>query len=357
MNTPRIALTGLGRGESPQPGAGIITSIRRRWPDAFIVGLVYDCMESGIYMADGANAVYAIPYPTMGAEPLLQRLDEILAQTPFDLFIPTLDSELDLIVHIEDELAHRGIRCCLPSKEALAMRSKDNLPALAEAAGVKVPTTAPVFSVNEALTAARQMSYPMIVKGFFYDAKTVYAEDDLREAVTSLLEEWGAPALIQQRITGPEFDALGIGDGEGGMVGLCCIRKTIVSSKGKGLGGVTIHDPKLTDFCTRLIRELRWRGPFEVECMKDETSGEYVLIEINPRFPAWVDFPAQFGLNFGATLVDFIDTGEVPAPLPASQAGWFYLRHQIEVLGHMSHLAEFSATGGIPCLQSITPVS
>src|SRR5205823_6719407 len=122
------------------------------------------------------------------------------------------------------------------------------------------------------------------------------------------------------------------------------IRKTILSDKGKGLGGITIVDKRLDDLCRRIIRELRWRGPFEIEVMLDETHREYVLIEINPRFPAWVDFPSIFGVNFPAALIEMMITGQKPATLPACPAGHFYLRHQVEVHGHIEQLAELSTS-------------
>ena len=52
---PRIAVSGLNRGDNPQPGSGIIRSIRRAFPDATIIGLAYDAMESGIYVEGGPD--------------------------------------------------------------------------------------------------------------------------------------------------------------------------------------------------------------------------------------------------------------------------------------------------------------
>jgi len=344
MNPLRIAVSGLHRGENPQPGSGIIRSIRRRMPEAFIVGLVYDAMESGIYADGGPDAVYTMPYPTNGAEAFFQRLDAVLEISPVDFYIPTLDSEIELLVHLEDEIAERGLLTYLPDKEMLARRAKNRLPELAEKCGVHVPQTKPVYDAAGAARTALELGYPLMVKGQYYDAKQVHTEAELVTAVSKLLAEWGAPAMLQRCVRGPEFNALGLGDGEGGIIGLCCIRKTIVSDKGKGLGGITIADKKLEQMCARIIRELKWRGPFEIECMLDEARGEYALIEINPRFPAWVDFPSMFDMNFPATLVEMMTTGRRPAPLPPCSAGHFYLRHQVEVLGHIKQLAVLSTS-------------
>ena len=344
MNPPRLILSGLHRGENPQPGAGLIKSIRAQFPGAFIIGLVYDAMESGIYMVDGPDQVYAMPYPTSGALAYFQRLDEILALSPADIFIPTLDAEIELLVHLEEEITRRGLRCVLPDKLTLQRRSKANLTELANLCDVAVPDTQPIYDLSGAYAVSRGLEFPLMVKGQYYDAKKVQHEGELAAAVSRLAAEWGAPVILQKCVDGPEFNALGLGDGKGGLVGLCCIRKTILSDKGKGLGGITINDPRLTDLCERLVRELKWNGPFEVELILDEKRGEYFLIEINPRFPAWVDFPSQCGANFAGALVRRLLDGVWPASLPTCPAGHFYLRHQIEVHGHVNQIAELAGT-------------
>jgi len=340
----RIAISGLHRGENPQPGAGIVRSLRRRFPDAFIVGLVYDAMESGIYVEGGPDVVYAMPYPTAGADVYLQRLDEILARTPFDFFLPTLDAEIELLAYLESGFASRGLTTCLPEVDSLHRRSKNHLSALAEECDVEVPETEAIYDLSGARRAVGRLGYPCMVKGQYYDARRVVNDIELASAVNKLLGEWGAPAILQRCINGPEFNAMGIGDGEGGIIGLCCIRKTILSDKGKGCGAITIRDEKLERLCQRLISALQWRGPFEIEVMMDEEIGDYSLIEINPRFPAWVDFPSQFGVNFPAALFEMMSGGKTPAALPVCQPGHFYVRHQIEVLGHVDQLAELATS-------------
>jgi carbamoyl-phosphate synthase large subunit len=84
---------------------------------------------------------------------------------------------------------------------------------------------------------------------------------------------------------------------------------------------------------------LKWPGPFEIELIREEGTGEYVLVEINPRFPAWIDFPSMLGVNFAALLVDMLQLDHVPASLPDCKAGSFYIRHQVEVVGDINRYA------------------
>jgi carbamoyl-phosphate synthase large subunit len=336
----RIAVSGLHRGENPQPGAGIIRSLRRRFPNAFIVGLSYDVMESGIYAQDGPDAVHLMPYPAAGGATLLDRIDSIRKRTPFDIFIPTLDAEIEVFVSLSQKLKQRGIHVCLPDSDVFQRRAKQHLPKLAACAGVRVPETCLVSSVGGAREAGNDLEFPLVVKGPYYDARVVHNIGQLTAAVGHLLSEWGAPVILQRCIQGSEFNVLGLGSGDGSWLGHCCIRKTQLSDKGKGLSGITVADPRLSDLCARLVRELKWPGPFEIELIREESSGEYVLIEINPRFPAWIDFPSMLGANFAALLIDLLCGGALPEPLPDCAPGSFYIRHQIEVVGDLNRYAD-----------------
>lgn len=337
---PCIAVTGLHRGENPQPGAGIIRSLRRRFPDAVIVGLSYDVMESGIYAEGGPDEVHLMPFPAAGGAALLDRIDAIRKRTPFDLLIPTLDAEIEVFASLHRELAQRGIRICLPAADILKRRAKQYLPTLADTCGVRVPETRLASNVADACRAGSDLGYPLVVKGPYYDARIVHHAAQLSAAADHLLSEWGHPVILQRLVSGSEFNVLGLGDGAGGWFGHCCIRKTQLSDKGKGLSGITVADARLSKLCARLIHELKWPGPFEIELIREESTGEYVLIEINPRFPAWIDFPSMLGANFAAALVDMLQTGHPPGPVPGCPPGSFYIRHQIEVIGDLNRYAQ-----------------
>lgn len=340
MNAPRIAVSGLHRGDNPQPGAGIVRSLRRQMPGVHIIGLAYDVMESGIYAEDGPDEVHLVPYPAAGGPALLERLDAIRECSPFDLFLPTLDAEIEVYAGLAGELRARGLRFCLPDARTLRARAKQHLPTLAAACRVRVPETHLAVDVTGALHAAQKMSFPLIVKGPYYDAKIVPNTTQLSAAAGHLLAEWGSPVILQRLVAGTEFNVLGLGDGKGGWLGHCCIRKTQLSDKGKGLSGITVADRALSSLCAEIIRELKWPGPFEIELIREEATGEYVLIEINPRFPAWVDFPSLLGANFPARLVEMLSHGGLLAAVPDCPVGFFYIRHQVEVVGNISRYAE-----------------
>jgi len=344
MNPPIVAITGMNRGENPQPGYAVAGSLRRKYPDMKIVGLIYDAMESGIFATDGPDWAYTIPYPTAGAKALLDRLDFVKQRHDFSILIPTLDTEMELMIRLQSELDSRGIQCFLPTLESFQNRAKSQLPKLCEACGCQTPLTKLTRDLKEAKDAADAIEYPVIVKGQFYDAKKVQNESELTRAFQETIHDWGTPVLVQESISGAEMNVLGVGDGLGGVTGLCSIRKTILSSKGKGISAIIVQDPHLESITNRIIAKLSWRGPFELEFIHDELSDSYKLIEMNPRFPAWVDFPSALGLNFPAQIISLLTQGH-SEPMKQLSPGWFYLRHQIETIGSLSQLSQLMTEG------------
>src|SRR5579872_286689 len=75
---------------------------------------------------------------------------------------------------------------------------------------------------------------------------------------------------------------------------------------------------------------LRWPGPLELELMRHATSGQLYLLEINPRFPAWIHLTVSAGQNLPWALVRIL-LGEDVAPFAGYHAGVMSLRRSIDI--------------------------
>ena len=113
----------------------------------------------------------------------------------------------------------------------------------------------------------------------------------------------GIPVVVQTQILGEEFNVVALGDGEGGLVGAVGMKKLMLTDKGKGWAGITVRDPALLAVAQQFMSATHWRGPCEIELMRDK-YGQYHLIEINPRFPAWVYLSAGAGMNLPYAAVE-----------------------------------------------------
>lgn len=326
---PRVvAVTGMNaRPDNPGPGLAVAHCLREAETfDGRIVGLGYEALDPGVHLANYCDAGYLLPFPSTGDEAFLERLELIRDREGIDALIPCLDAELPSVTRLAGELAAMGIATFVPSPDELELRNKDRLTELAGHAGIACPETKPISDPRFFYDCGREgWRYPFVVKGIFYDAEIVKGPEQGAAAFSRISAHWGLPVLVQRYLEGEEVNLTAVGDGHGGLLGAVMMKKLALTDKGKAWAGVTIADDTLYEASRSLVRETCWKGPLEVEVMR-EPDGTYQLIEINPRFPAWVYLAAGSGCNVVEMLLRLI-SGESLPERDHAPAGIIYLRY------------------------------
>jgi carbamoyl-phosphate synthase large subunit len=327
-----VAVTGMNaRADNPGPGQAVARCLREAPGfSGRILGLGHDALDPGLYRRESCDAGYLLPYPSAGESALIERLAEIHAAERIDALIPCLDAELPGFIRLEKRLAAMGIRVLLPGAARLRARAKDSLPELCRLAGVDTPPIRRLTGPDslETLASETGWGWPLVVKGGFYDAVIVRNPGEAKSAFQRLAAQWGYPVLVQPFIDGHEVNLAGLGDGAGGLAGAVSMRKRALTDKGKAWAGITIRDRALEEMAEKLVAALNWRGPLEVEAMRG-TDGRLWLIEINPRFPAWIWLSHAAGRNLPAALLDML-SGAAPKLEPAP-AGIMFIRYAEEL--------------------------
>jgi carbamoyl-phosphate synthase large subunit len=114
------------------------------------------------------------------------------------------------------------------------------------------------------------------------------------------------------------------------------MKKMLLTDKGKGWAGITVKDPGLYAVAEAFVKATRWRGPFEVEVLRDAQGG-YHLIEVNPRFPAWCFLSAAAGMNLPRMVAD-LAAGRKVAPARGYEVGQMFVRISLD---QVSNLRDF----------------
>lgn len=342
--TLTVAVTGLNATDSPAPGVPCVRAIRQACPDVHIVGLAYDTLDPGNYMGGIADSVYLLPYPSHGAQVLLQRMSSIVEQTPIDVLLPTLDAELPSILKIEPQLRELGIHTFLPTEQQLRVRAKDRLHELAESHGVRTPNSVVLTEPQGIHRLDQELSFPVMVKGQFYDASMAYSPLEVEAHFQRLRAKWGVPIIVQEFVAGDEYDVVAVGDGEGGVVGAVPMRKMQLTEKGKAWGGITVRDAALDAFVSETMAALKWRGPCELEVMKSRDTGELYLIEVNPRFPAWVYLSVGAERNLPWAAVK-LALGKPVDRMPPAEPGVMFLRHSFDQILSLADYQQLTMCG------------
>jgi carbamoyl-phosphate synthase large subunit len=302
-----IAVSGLNANDNPGPGLSVIRAIRESEDfDGIITGLSYDPLDPGIYMKGICDNAFLMPYPSAGAENLLERIREIHVMTSLDVIVPCLDSELH--------------------------------------AYVKISHGKPISDVTAISQLDKEFRFPLMVKGQFYEAHLTYSSMEAEDCFRKLSAKWGLPVVVQEFIVGEEYDVVALGDGQGGLVGAVPMKKMQLTDKGKAWGGITIDDATMNNFVRDIISKLKWRGPCEIEIIKSKDEGNFYLIELNPRFPAWCYLAVGAGQNLPWATVK-LALAEPVEELAPCKVGTMFLRNSVDQIYPLSEYQEITTAG------------
>lgn len=339
-----VAVTGLNAVDSPGPGVAVIRGIRDCEDfDVRIIGLSYESLEPGIYMEGIADKVYQIPYPAAGTQTLLSRIEYIHAIEKIDVIIPNFDAELYNFIKISPQLKDLGIETFLPTNEQFESRDKVNLFKFGEKHGFLIPKDKTIYDVSELSATAKEFGYPLVVKGKYYEATVAYTLEQAQKAFHKLNAKWGLPIIIQEFISGTEVNIAALGDGEGNTISAVPMRKLFITDKGKAWAGITLEEQSLIDLAEKFIQATKWRGGFEIEIMRTQDGKPYIM-EVNPRFPAWIYLTVGAGQNQPAALVK-LALGEKVKPFTTYAVGKLFIRYAWDLITDVSEFQKISAFG------------
>ncbi len=343
-----IAITGLNNTDNPGPGIPVIRGIRDSLRfTARIVGLAYENLEPGIYMENFLDKVYMIPYPSDGTEAFMRRIEEINSHENIDVIIPNFDAELYTFMKSSQKLENLGIKTFLPTLEQYEERSKTELPKFGEKYNVNVPGSIDITNHADIqkFDRLKKYEYPVMVKGKFYDAYIAYNSDQVISHFNKISAKWGLPVIIQEFVKGTEVNVVALGDGKGNTIGAVPMRKQYITDKGKAWGGITLDDKKMIELTHKIIAATKWRGGMELELIRTN-KGDYYIIEINPRIPAWVYLAVGAGQNLPEALVR-LALGEDVEPFTGYKKGIMFVRYSYDIICDMEKFETLSTNSEI----------
>lgn len=186
------------------------------------------------------------------------------------------------------------------------------------------------YGMPEAMKAiARDGDLTLVVKpcwegGASRGVAYVHTPAQLQAAWHQCRREHGA-AVIQEFVSG---DAAAMGtavllfDHRTHLVAAFCAGKRRQWPPSGGLSVISeaVQAPDLIERVLPLFRHWRWRGAAEVEFKRNTRTGEFTVIEVNPRLPGYIRFPALCGVDFPALLARLARGEQLPELVPARMA-------------------------------------
>lgn len=258
-------------------------------------------------------------------------LEALLGEAPEgekEVLYPTSDAFVLFLSRFRAELEER-YRFCVPSRRILeGMVDKRLQYQEAMRVGAPLPPTFFPRDMAEVEEAADRLQYPAFIKPhlshlwyqrFGNKGFKVTSPGELRERYREVFRS-GLGALVQTIIQGPNTNHVKVcayyGQ-NGGRHALFLTRKIRQYPVEFGVGTVmeSFHDPQVQRIGLDLFEAFGYRGIGSIELKKDERTGQYMLIELNPRLWAQNIQATCAGVNF--PLIQYLDvTGQPVGPGP-----------------------------------------
>jgi carbamoyl-phosphate synthase large subunit len=336
-----VAITGLNAADNPSPGVTVARALRALGAPPRLVGLTHEVLATGIYLPGLWDEVRLLPFPSREEGGYVEALIGACRDSGADCLIPTLDIEVPIVSWLAPRLAGAGIRTLVPSLAALGAIGKVRLPSLA-AMGFRLPRTRTIRGFEDLGQVARALGTPFVLKGPVHDARIVGTVEEARVVAWRLAGTWGFPLIAQEFVEGQEFGIAAVADRSHRVVGSVAVRKEVQTANGNTWGGTSVVDRHFAGLAERFAASLEWVGPFELEVIRHPRRGPF-LIEVNPRFPAWVFLSAGAGANLPGAAVS-VARGERVTPL-AARAGAVYVRMAWDATASVERMGMLAVEG------------
>ena len=229
------------------------------------------------------------------------------------ILLPATDAYTLFISHYRDELSPY-FHFALPAPDVVeALFDKALHVRLAQRVGELCPPTYEVDDWRDAKVISESIKYPVFIKARFshqwrkhFNNKGVIA-DNKQDFLSHIqhIQDYGEQVVVQEIIEGPTENHFEVnfyrsvrGDGE--ILALLGVRKIRQYPLGFGVGTLveTYHEPEVLHRALSFARAIDFRGIGNIEYKKDEHSGQYYLIELNPRLWQQNSQAEACGINF-----------------------------------------------------------
>jgi len=224
---------------------------------------------------------------------------EYVEKNQVDVLLPISFSAVMQVSRIRRNL-EKYVKIPLADDTALDIAgNKGRAIQFAEKIGISIPKTWYPRSESDVAAIAHEISYPAVIKGSEESGFVRYASsaEELSEKFRMIARY---SPVIQEYITGEGYGFFSLyNHGTARAIFMHRRIREYPVTGGPSAVAESVYEPDLRDAGLRLLDSLNWHGVAMAEFKKDKKTGEFVLMEINPKFwgslglsiAAGVDFP------------------------------------------------------------------
>ncbi len=187
---------------------------------------------------------------------------------------------------------------------------REHSPAVLTDAGIRTIHSLPRWCDYK--TASAMLGHPFLVKPRRSSASkgivTIRSQDDFDYWLMKLGDNFMAQEIVGDNEHEYTVGAFGLGDGS---ISQSIAMVRTLSREGSTARASVVDLPELDAEVQRLARLLKPLGPTNFQFRRHE--GNYLLLEVNPRFSSSLSIRTAFGFNEPEMCIEYFLNGQVPA--------------------------------------------
>lgn len=254
---------------------------------------------------------------TTNASPLkgnkyLEKIISILDSVHIDVIIPLSDQTAELLSIHKDFIESRySVKCAIPSYDVFQKANdKWELLHLCEQHKLPHPKTRQIRT-DSLEEISKYVGFPALIKpNISVGARGITLVNSLNELklkYTQVIKQYGESTLQEFIENGgaPYYNVMLYRNSSGKIVNSVVLKiiRYYPIKGGSSSFGETIECNELVDICKRCLEVLNWEGFADFDVLRTKT-GEFKIIEINPRVPASLRAAEVSGVNFPMIIVN-----------------------------------------------------
>jgi len=258
-------------------------------------------------------------------------VDEVISlyhRNSYDLIIPFGNASYYAISKHSSRLKSQNVNFMAPDYDTFKIaHDKFMTTQFCKSIGIKTPALFTDYKENDIDSISNHLKYPVVVKaksgvGVFKGLRYANNKQELLRfynEISSFNAQTGASnyecPLIQEFIPGFIHDACTLTN-HGSVVAILTQKRHLMYPIYGGVGAinVTTHENKLSGIARKLLEEIKWHGPAQLEFKFDERDKKYKLIEFNPKLWGTLDLSIKAGVNFPIMIRDILLNNPVNPP-------------------------------------------
>ncbi len=263
------------------------------------LGNVIDCIGHPLCLSRFSKSINKCAYnQTYFNENNIEKFLRFLEKNNYDYLIPIGAKSVDLVNKFRDQIQEKTIINLAPKESINICLKKRQLLQIARELNIPTPKTFTKLELENPQRLNRKFLKKIVIKpsSELSNKKVEYIKINDNSKIKNLDFD---NSLVQEYIEGAGYGFFAIYDN--GILKDFFMHRRIREnpiSGGSSVCAESIFDNKLFNYGTKLLDNLNWHGVAMVEFKKDYRSGEFFLMEINPKFWASHDLAIASGINF-----------------------------------------------------------